>query len=187
MKTKQYTVIAGLVAALALISFLLFYYGRQHKVVIDNRTVETPDGQSFRALPGARVGVEVADLERGQTPPPQAPPLISFRFWPLPDQSVGQAVEMTPRERIMVKVIGPSFNLKADVFNNMGETTESLDVNIHLGTKRDAMVRLVKLANDLPDHLEEFPNDSRPAAADDPPPPAGGEGPMTEAPALGDS
>lgn len=188
---KRYVAISGLVLALALISCLLFYYGRQHRVVIDNRTVEMPDGQSFRALPGARVGVEAASLEDAEAAPPAAaPPMLSFRFWPKPDQSLGQVVEMLPRERIMVKVIGPGFNLKANVLNNMGETEKSMDVDIHLGARRDAMVRLVKLAKDLPDTVEEFPNDSRPVPpADDEVPAVDGEGlPGGDegAPGLGD-
>lgn len=175
---KRYVVVGSLIALLVLISCLLFYYGRQHKVVIDNRGVEQADGQSLRALAGARVGVDMASLD-DEKAPPSAPPTLSFRFWPLPDQSVGTAVEMMPRERIMVKVVGPAFNLKANVLNNMGEVTKTIDTDIELGVKRDAMVRLVKLAGDLPGHLEEFPNDSRPAPpADDEEgeAPAGGEG-----------
>ncbi|UQZ90005.1 hypothetical protein C4J81_12655 [Deltaproteobacteria bacterium Smac51] len=191
--SKQFAVIAGLVCVLALISFLLFYYGRQHKVIIDNRTVELPDGQSFRSLPGALVAVnhetlsteEVTDIGAS----PAARPLISFKFWPSPDQSVAKAVEMMPRERIMVKVLGPSFNLKAEVRDKWDEPEKTIDVNIHLGTRRDGMVRLVKLAGDLPEPLEDFPNDSirRPSEADEAEPSGDSEGaPPMETPALGD-
>ncbi len=162
----NYFVISALCVALVLCAYLLFYYGRQHKVIIDNRAVELADGRNFRALAGVRVGVDMENLE-AEKPPLAAPPLLSFRFWPLADQSVGAASEMMPRERIMVKVVGPSFNLKARVFDNLGETTKEVDINIELGARRDAMLRLVKLANDLPEPLEEFPNDSRPAPAPD--------------------
>jgi hypothetical protein len=177
--SKQYLTAAGLVCALALISFLLFHYGRQHKVIIDNRAVETADGQSFRALPGALVAVghETLGAAGEDAPPPSAPPLISFRFWPPPDQSLAKAVEMMPRERIMVKVLGPSFNLKAEVRDKFGEPEKTMDVDIKLGARRDAMVRLVKLANDLPGALEDFPNDSLPRAGEEPAdqPPSSGE------------
>jgi len=170
---RQTMVVAGLICVLALISFLLFYYGRQHKVIIDNRAVETADGQNFRSLASALVAVNHETLSRDEVLATAIPPsqraMISFKFWPSNDQSIAKAVEMMPRERILVKVIGPRFNLKSEAFDRAGESQGVVDMEIRLGTRRDAMVRLVKLHNNLDGYLEEFPDDTinRRAASED--------------------
>ena len=189
---RQTIVVAGLICVLALMSFLLFYYGRQHKVIIDNRAVETADGQNFRSLAGALVAVNHDTLSRDEVSatavPPSQRPVISFKFWPSNDQSIAKAVEMMPRERILVKVIGPRFNLKSEAFDRMGESQGVVDVDIDLGVRRDAMVRLVKLHNNLRDYLEEFPDDTinRRAASEDQTEevPAGDDG--VSLPSMGD-
>jgi hypothetical protein len=180
---RQTIVVTGLICVLALISFLLFYYGRQHKVIIDNRAVETVDGRNYRSLASALVAVNHETLSRDEVSatavPPSQRPVISFKFWPSGDQSIAKAVEMMPRERILVKVIGPSFNLKSEAFDRMGESQGVMDVDIHLGTRRDAMVRLVKLHNNMSDYLEEFPDDTINRRAEN-------EEKVEEAPAGGD-
>ncbi len=196
---RRYLAVGGLICLLALISFLLFYYGRQHKVIIDNRTVEMPDGASHRALAGALVAVNHDTLSRDEVSRVSAPvaqrPWLSFKFWPAADQSTAKAVEMMPRERILVKVLGPSFNLKAEAFDRSGQSLGRREVTIHLGARRDAMVRLVALFNDLPDYLAEYPNDARdrrPAPEEEAAPPADPDAPPASpdappaGPGLGD-
>ncbi len=190
-RQRQIVVISALVLALAIISFLLFYYGRQHKVVIDNRAVETVDGRNHRSLAGALVAVNHETLSRDAVLETSAPAAqrawLSFKFWPTPDYSIAKAVEMMPRERILVKVLGPSFNLKVEAFDKMGESLGVKDLAVPLGTRRNAMVRLVKLYQDMPDYLEEFPDDSmggRPAAEETAPPAQEGDAPPT--PTFGD-
>ena len=164
-RKKQLVVISALVGLLTIISFLLFYYGRQHRIIIDNRSVELPDGRNFRSLAGALVAVNHQSLSKEEIKasvvPPSQRPLLSFKFWPSTDPSISKAVEMMPRERIMVKVLGPEFNLKFEAYDRMGEPLGQKNIDIHMGTKKDAMVRLVKLHNDLPDFLEEYPNQAR--------------------------
>lgn len=160
---KQITAIFLLVCVLTVISFLLFYYGRQHKIIIDNRTVELEDGRSFRSLSSALVGVNQKSLSRDGVagPTPAQKPAISFKFWPTADESTKKAVEMMPRERIMVKTLGPRFNLKFEAYDRMGESLGLKEVDIQLGSRKDAMIRLVKIQNDLPDYVEEYPNQAR--------------------------
>ncbi|MDR2946558.1 MAG: hypothetical protein LBV79_07435 [Candidatus Adiutrix sp.] len=185
---RQTLVVAGLICVLTLVSFLLFYYGRQHKVIIDNRSVETADGQSYRSLAGALVAVNHDSLSRDEVSatavPPAQRPVISFKFWPSPDQSTAKAVEMMPRERIQVKVVGPKFNLKAEAFDNMGDSLGVMDVDVKVGARRDAMVRLVKIHKNLPGYLEEFPNDTiNRQPTDEEQPPTGDE---MAIPSMGD-
>lgn len=189
-RRRQAVVAGALVLLLAVISFLLFYYGRQHKVVIDNRSAETADGGAYRPLAGALVAVNHRTLNReeiSETSPPVAERAwLSFKFWPAPDYSIAQAVEMMPRERILVKVLGPDFNLKAEVFDQTGGSLGVTETEVHLGARRNAMVRLVKLYNGLPGWLEEFPDDSRGSRQElaAPPPAEGSDAPP--APTFGE-
>lgn len=184
-KTRQYAVITGVVAVLCLISFLLLYYGRQHKVIIDNRSVELADGQSFRSLPGALVAInrplpQEGEEEAAAAVPAEAPamPLLTVKFRPAPDESTLKAADMLPRERIMVQTVGPSLKLAVAVRNKDDEVEKTIETTIHLGLKRDAMVRLVKLARGLDGVVEDFPNDARPKEAEpDEAPAAAGEAP----------
>ena len=175
---KQIIVVSALVILLSAASFLLFYYGRQHRVILDNRSVELADGQNYRALAGILVAVDHPTLDREAVlsvgVPPAKRPILSFKFWPGPDYSVAKAVEMMPRERIMIKVVGPKFNLKAEAFDRQGDSLGTIDTDIHLGARRNAMIRLVKLFNDLPDMMEEYPAQASPPPADDEQVPTGG-------------
>lgn len=178
MQRKQALVIAGLVILLSAASFLLFYYGRQHRVIIDNRSVEL-EGQNYRALAGALVAVNHPTLDREASLAPAASTdkrvSLSFNFWPRADFSTVKAVEMMPRERILVKVVGPKFNLKAEVYDRSGERLGAIDSDIRLGARRNAMIRLVKLYNKLPEIMEEYPDQTSRPPADDEPAPSGGE------------
>lgn len=193
---KHVIVVAGLVIILSLAACLLFYYGRQHRVIIDNRAVEL-DGRNFRSLDGALVAIDHPTLDReavlpGGIPPGKRP-VLSFKLWPGPDASVIKAAELMPRERIMVKVVGPKFNLKAEIFDKMGDSIGTINTDIYLGTRRNAMVRLVKLHRNLPGVLEEYPNQAvRQPAAEETTPAGGSEGliisddqPPEAAPSLG--
>ncbi|MGL4208118.1 MAG: DUF6672 family protein [Candidatus Adiutrix sp.] len=152
---------------LAAIALALFYYGRQHKVIIDNRGVEISSDERLRPLYGARVAINQSPAQGGALAAAPSPSLLgnkgfklNFRFWPLPDASLAQAVEMMPRERILIKTIGPSFNLKVNVWDQAGEEIDFINKNVRIGTRRDAMVRLVKLAHGHDDFLENFPDET---------------------------
>lgn len=165
---RRILAIGGLVCVLGLASFLFYYYGRLHKVIIDNRAVETADGQTLRPLASARVAVnkpalDSADVESPAIDAPVAAPvrpLFTSVLWPKPDKSIAETVEMMPRERILVKVLGPSFNLKYEAFDRSGNSLGLKETDVHLGFRDHAMVRLVKLQNGRSDYLDPYPNDS---------------------------
>jgi hypothetical protein len=177
---RQILVVTGLVILLSVASFLLFYYGRQHRIILDNRSVDV-DGQNYRALAGVLVAVNHPTLDReaslAAVGSADKGVSLSFNFWPKADFSTIKAVEMMPRERILVKVVGPKFNLKAEVHDRAGESLGTIDADIQLGTRRNAMIRLVKLYNELPEVMEEYPDQTaRPPADDEPAPTGGSEG-----------
>ena len=189
---RQYLTIFILICVLSGVSYLLYYHGRQHKIIIDNRAVEGEDGTSYRSLAGALVAVNHQTLSRDEITETDLPlarrPWISFKFWPKADVSVAKAVEMMPRERILIKTLGPDFNLKVEVYDRMGQAIDTIETDVHLGTRREGMIRLVKLHNKLPGPLlDNFPNDARdrPAPDEEEPPAADPDG-LPETPSLGD-
>lgn len=188
---RQYLTVFILICVLSGLSYALYYYGRQHKIIIDNRAMETEDGQNYRSLAGALVAVNHQTLSRDEVTETALPlsqrPWISFMFWPAADPSVAKAVEMMPRERILIKTLGPKFNLKAAVLDKMGETIGTMETDVYLGTRRDGMIRLVKLHNKLPGELvDDYPNDARDRPAPEDPPQTDDPDAMPETPSLGD-
>jgi len=108
----------------ALLSVWLFYYGREHKIFIDNKTIQVED-KSFRALKLVRVTVN------------DAPP-----------------VEMTQRERDVVKVLGPSFKLKVEVMDEFGEEVEKeMERELNIGFKKNVMLSIPLMASDWDDYI----------------------------------
>ena len=78
-----------LVALLAL-GVALFYVGREHRIFLDNKTIEA-DGKTFRAMEQVNVSV-----------------------------NGGAPVELLARDRDVVKTVGPSFSLRVEVLDSMG-------------------------------------------------------------------
>ncbi|GHT00284.1 hypothetical protein AGMMS50276_25670 [Synergistales bacterium] len=115
------------VAALVVIliaSVGLFYIGREHKVFLDNKTIEM-EGQSFRALKFVRVSVA------GKDP-----------------------IELMPRDRDLLAVVGPSFKLKVEVMDEFGEDVEkTIERELKPGFDKDMMLSMPLLAADRDDYI----------------------------------
>jgi hypothetical protein len=107
-------------AALCLILLLsawLFYIGREHRVFLDNKTVEA-GGETFRALAFVRVSV-------AGNPP----------------------VELMPRDRDVAAATGPRFTVRAEVMDEFGEEVEKVvEKEIAPGFSGDMMLSLPLLA-----------------------------------------
>ncbi|GHS91676.1 hypothetical protein AGMMS49957_18510 [Synergistales bacterium] len=129
--------VAALVVVL-LVSVGLFYIGREHKVFLDNKTIEV-DGQSFRALKFVRV--TVANKE---------------------------PVELMPRDRDLSTVIGPSFKLKVEVMDEFGEDVEkTIEKELKPGFDKDMMLSMPLLAADRDDYILPAPTVQAPPSAED--------------------
>jgi hypothetical protein len=103
---------------------LIFYYGREHKVFIDNHTIEV-QGSSFRALKLVRVAINNAE-----------------------------PIELTPRQRDLVKVAGPSFKFRVEVMDEFGENVEkTIERELNPGFEKDMMLSLPLLASERSDYI----------------------------------
>ena len=54
----------------------------------------------------------------------------------------GEAVEIMTRERDVKKVVGPKFEIKAEVFNKDGELEKAVTKTIHVCFSKDIMINL---------------------------------------------
>ncbi|MCL2767745.1 MAG: hypothetical protein FWE49_03345 [Synergistaceae bacterium] len=108
----------------ALLSVLLFYFGREHQVFIDNNTIEV-EGDRFRALRLVRVTVNDA-----------------------------KPMELMQRERDLVKVVGPSFRFKVEVMDQFGENVEKvIEKELRPGFAKNLMLSLPLIASDRDDYI----------------------------------
>ena len=59
----------------------------------------------------------------------------------------GEAAELLPRDRDMRKVVGPEFRLKAEIFDDKGEITNTIERGIKICfMSKDIMINLPALA-----------------------------------------
>ncbi len=116
---QRLIVIAGLIA----LGFWLFYIGREHRIFLDNKTVN-----GYNALEQVNVSL-----------------------------NGGEIAELTPRDRDMLKVVGPEFELKAEILDGNGETVSTITRKIVIGCSKDIMISLPVLAGGSEDFLVPAP------------------------------
>ena len=58
----------------------------------------------------------------------------------------GEEVELMTRERDVKKVVGPSFEIKAEIFNEDGEITNTITKKININFSKDIMINLPAFA-----------------------------------------
>ena len=137
------------ITALCLIAALstwLFYIGREHQVFLDNKTIEV-EGQSFRALKFVRITVEPNSAKNASP------------------------IELMPRDRDLVKVVGPSFHLKVEVMDEFGEEVERvIEKDLTPGFSKDMMLSMPLLAADRDDYILPPPTGQAPPPEPETPP-----------------
>ena len=116
---QRLIVIAGLIA----LGFWLFYIGREHRIFLDNKTVN-----GYNALEQVNVSL-----------------------------NGGESTELTPRDRDMRKVVGPEFELKAEILDGDGETVSTITRKIVIGCSKDIMISLPILAGGSEDFVMPAP------------------------------
>ena len=129
----------------------LFYVGREHQVLLDNKTIEL-EGRTFKALQEVRVSVNGAE-----------------------------PVELYPRDRDMVKVVGPAFSLRVEI-EDPGSDVELVEREVRVGFGKDLMLSfpLMAASRDFilpPPALQQAPAPEAVASEDAPVPGAGEEVP----------
>ena len=133
-----------LVALLAL-GVALFYVGREHRIFLDNKTIEA-DGKTFRAMEQVNVSV-----------------------------NGGDPVELLARDRDVVRTVGPSFSLRVEVLDSMGGDVErTIELKMTPGFGKDMMLSLPLLAAGREDFLLP-PPEVQVSAQSEPATPGGGE------------
>ena len=93
----------------------LFYVGREHQVLLDNKTIDL-EGTTFKALQEVRVSV-----------------------------NGGEPVELYPRDRDMVKVVGPTFSLRVEI-EDPGSDVELVEREVRVGFGKDLMLSFPLMA-----------------------------------------
>lgn len=116
---QRLIVVAGLIA----LGFWLFYIGREHRIFLDNKTVN-----GYNALEQVNVSL-----------------------------NGGEIAELTPRDRYMRKVVGPEFELKAEILDGDGETVSTITRKIVIGCSKDIMISLPILAGGSEDFVMPAP------------------------------
>ncbi len=102
----------------------LFFIGREHQVFLDNKTIEV-EGKSFKALKLVRITVE------GQP-----------------------SIKLMPRDRDLIKIVGPSFKLRVEVMDEFGEEVEkTYDLTLNPGFAKDMMLCMPLLAAGRVDYI----------------------------------
>ena len=69
----------------------------------------------------------------------------------------GEAVEIMTRERDVKKVVGPKFEIKAEVFNEDGEIEKTVTKTVHVCFSKDIMINLPTFAADADDFIVNAP------------------------------
>ena len=69
----------------------------------------------------------------------------------------GEPVEIMTRERDVKKVVGPKFEIKAEVFNEDGELEKTVTKTVHVCFSKDIMINLPTFAAESGDFIVNAP------------------------------
>lgn len=69
----------------------------------------------------------------------------------------GKSAELMPRDRDMRKVVGPEFELKAEICNEDGEVLSTIVKRLNIGCSKDVMISLPILAGGSGDFVVPAP------------------------------
>ena len=69
----------------------------------------------------------------------------------------GEPVEIMTRERDVKKVVGPKFEIKAEVFNENGEIEKTVTKTVHVCFSKDIMINLPTFAAESGDFIVNAP------------------------------
>ena len=84
---KRLVIRLVLLSLLIVIGFFLYYYGKEHEILLDNKTVEI-NGKSYEAAEFVRITI---------------------------NGDAGKAIELYAKERDVVKVTGPNHTIKVEI------------------------------------------------------------------------
>ena len=127
-----------LVFALIMIGFLLYYYGKEHEILLDNKTVEI-NGRSYEAAEFARITVNGDEMK---------------------------ALELYSNERNLVKVAGPKHTFKVEIVDeNTEKVIKSEERTFNFGRTSSFMISVPALAEKAQDVYLPLPGTMAESAA----------------------
>ncbi len=121
---KRLVIRLVLLALLVALGFLLYYYGKEHEVLLDNKTVNI-GGQTYAAAEFVRITVN------GDT---------------------DKQIELYAKERDMVKVTGPRHTIKVEIVDeDSDEVLRTEERVLDLGKASSVMISVPAVAEKAPD------------------------------------
>jgi len=121
---KRLVIRLVLLALLVALGFLLYYYGKEHEVLLDNKTVNI-GGQTYEAAEFVRITVN------GDT---------------------DKQIELYAKERDMVKVTGPRHTIKVEIVDeDSDEVLRTEERVLDLGKASSVMISVPAVAEKAPD------------------------------------
>ncbi len=127
-----------LVFALIIMGFLLYYYGKEHEILFDNKTVEI-NGQSYEAAEFVRITVNGDEMK---------------------------ALELYSNERDLVKVTGPKHAVKVEIIDeNTDKVIKSEERIFNFGKTSSLMISVPAVAEKAQDVYLPLPGTMAESAA----------------------
>lgn len=121
---KRLVIRLVLLSLLIVFGFFLYYYGKEHEILLDNKTVEI-NGKSYEAAEFVRITI---------------------------NGDAGKAIELYAKERDVVKVTGPNHTIKVEIVDEDSDKvikTEERDFNF--GKTSSLMISIPAVAEKAPD------------------------------------
>ena len=130
-----------LFSLLVVLSFVLFYFGKEHEILFDNKTVDI-EGKTYEAVKYVRVTVN--GDEKG-------------------------SLELTAKDRDMVKVKGPKHTIKVEIVDEDTEKVIKTEERIfNFGRTSSFMISVPAVAEKAPDVYLPLPGNTPESPLPDP-------------------
>ena len=130
-----------LFSLLVVLSFVLFYFGKEHEILFDNKTVDI-EGKTYEAVKYVRVTVN--GDEKG-------------------------SLELTAKDRDMVKVKGPKHTIKVEIVDEDTEKVIKTEERIfNFGRTSSFMISVPAVAEKAPDVYLPLPGNTTESPLPDP-------------------
>lgn len=121
---KRFVIRLILFSFLVVICFLLFYFGKEHELLFDNKTVEIK-GQSYKALEFVRITI---------------------------NDDPNKSVELYSTDRDVLKVSGPKHTIKVEIVDeDSGKVIKTEDRVFNLGKTPSFMISVPAVVEKAPD------------------------------------
>lgn len=132
-----------LLSLIVVVCFLLFYFGKEHELLFDNKTVEI-NGQSYEALEFVRITIN-GDAKK--------------------------SIELYLKERDVVKVSGPKHTIKVEIVDeDSDKVIKSEERVFNFGKTSSLMISVPAVAEKAPDVYLPLPGSMTYAPAPEPAP-----------------